>query len=374
MEDEMGSIPYPIDPHRQTIHDLQIFIASYIQEGYLVFLFMDGNQDYLHVFREQEYDGKCCTPLGFHYEKTIDGSIASMVDACDLVNIHKHKHVHTPPTQTSGSTHIYFIFVSFTDAEFIIRCGILDFNTLLSSDHRPLYIDNDILRLLGYLVHETIRALECDLKLNDPRLIDAYQTKLIQQLLNHNFGPRVNAIYSVDPSSWAPHHESRFNAIYRDVERAMHCAASNYRCKYFKKNTWTVTFTPIIYHIPFWRLQRRIIENGPRCGQQQMPSYYALQSYLHSYTIQDTPSVQVCFTTQYCLSRSLFPVVHKIAHSATLEFARYLPSHHFSQHRPTSLTANNTAFLKQSANVMAPSIDEAVNMFYRLERTAGVNQ
>jgi hypothetical protein len=66
MENEMESIPYPIDPHRKTIRDLEIFIASYQQEGYLVFLFMNGNQDDLHVFHEHEYDGKCCTPLGFH--------------------------------------------------------------------------------------------------------------------------------------------------------------------------------------------------------------------------------------------------------------------------------------------------------------------
>jgi hypothetical protein len=93
IEDEMESIHYHIDPHRQTIRDLQIFIASYRQEGYLIFLFMDGNQDDLHVFREQEYDGKCRTPLGLHYNKIIDGYIASMVDACDLVNIHRHTHM-----------------------------------------------------------------------------------------------------------------------------------------------------------------------------------------------------------------------------------------------------------------------------------------
>jgi hypothetical protein len=156
MEDEMESIPFSIDPHIRTIQDLQIFIASYQQEGYLVFLFMDGNQEDLHVFREQKYDGKCCTPLGFHYDKTIDGSIVSMVDACDLVNIHKYKHVNTPPTQTYGSTKKDFIFMSSEAAELIFRCGILDFNNLFSSYHRSLYIDIDILRLLGYPVHGTI--------------------------------------------------------------------------------------------------------------------------------------------------------------------------------------------------------------------------
>jgi hypothetical protein len=53
MEDEVESIPFPIDPHRQTIRDLQILIASYQQEGYLVFRLVDGNQDDVHVFREQ---------------------------------------------------------------------------------------------------------------------------------------------------------------------------------------------------------------------------------------------------------------------------------------------------------------------------------
>jgi hypothetical protein len=41
-------------------------------------------------------------------------------------------------------------------AEFMYQCGILDFNTLFSSDHRPLYIDIDILCLLGYPVHGII--------------------------------------------------------------------------------------------------------------------------------------------------------------------------------------------------------------------------
>jgi hypothetical protein len=130
MEEEMESTPFPIDPHRQTICDVQIFITSYQQEGYLFFIFMDDNQDDLNVFPEQEYDGKCCKPLRFHYDKTIDGSIVSMVDACDLFNIHKHKHVNTPPTQDSGSPQIDFIFMSSAAAEFIFRCGILDFSTL----------------------------------------------------------------------------------------------------------------------------------------------------------------------------------------------------------------------------------------------------
>jgi hypothetical protein len=160
-----------------------------------------------------------------------------MVDSCDLVNIHKHKHIDTPPTQSSGSTQIDLIFMSAAAAEFIFQCGILDLNTLFASDHRPLYIDIDILRLLGYPVHGTIQALERDLKLNDPRIIDAYRATLIQQLIYHNVGPRVDAFYAFDPSVWVTCHEYHFNSIDCYVERAMHCAANKCRRKSFKKHT-----------------------------------------------------------------------------------------------------------------------------------------
>jgi hypothetical protein len=140
-------------------------------------------------------------------------------------------------------------------ADFIFHCDILDFNTLFSCDNNPLYMDIDILFLLGYQMYGTIRALECDFKINDPHLIDAYQATLIQQFSNNNVGRRVDALNIVDPYSWASHHEYYFNVIDRDVERAMHCAAINCRRKSFKNHTWAVVFTRIIYRIQFWRLQ-----------------------------------------------------------------------------------------------------------------------
>jgi hypothetical protein len=45
-----------------------------------------------------------------------------------------------------------------------------------------------------------MRALERDLQLNDPRLVDAYQASLIQQLIKHNVGIQVDDLYAIDPS------------------------------------------------------------------------------------------------------------------------------------------------------------------------------
>jgi hypothetical protein len=84
------------------IRDLQIFIQRYQQQGVLIFLLMDGNQDDLHVFQQKDITTKVCNPLGFNYDKNIDGSIATLVESCNLVNIHKLKHGDVPATHTGS--------------------------------------------------------------------------------------------------------------------------------------------------------------------------------------------------------------------------------------------------------------------------------
>jgi hypothetical protein len=76
----------------------------------------------------------------------------------------------------------------------------------------------------------SILTLERDLQLNDPCLVDTYQASLI----HHNVGIRVDALYAIDPSIWASHHETQFNTIDRDVERAVKCAANCCRRKSYR--------------------------------------------------------------------------------------------------------------------------------------------
>jgi hypothetical protein len=175
MESEDESLGLPIDPHHQTIRDLQIFIQSYQQQGFFISLLMDGNQDDLHAFQQQDIPTKVCSLLRFNYDKHIDGSTTTLIESCNLVNIHKLMHGDVPATHKSGSFQIDFAFLSYGAIEFIHRCGVLDFNALFSSDHRSLFLDIDILRLLWYPVQGKVKSLERDLKLNDPRLAEAYQ-------------------------------------------------------------------------------------------------------------------------------------------------------------------------------------------------------
>jgi hypothetical protein len=130
MESEDESMVIPIDPHCQIVRDLQIFIQSYQQQGFLICLLMYGNQNDLYVFKQQDIPTKVCTPHGFNYDKQIDGSIATLVESCNLVNIHKLKHGDVTATHNAGSLQIDFFFLSYAATKFIYKCGILDFNAL----------------------------------------------------------------------------------------------------------------------------------------------------------------------------------------------------------------------------------------------------
>jgi hypothetical protein len=119
------------------------------------------------------------------------------------------------------------------------KFGILDFNALLSSYHRDLFIGIDILRLLDFPVQGTQKALKRELQLHDPRLVEVYQSSLFKQLANHNVASRIDSLIVIEITAWLPSHEETFNKIDRDVERAMKCTANSCRCNAHKKHRWT---------------------------------------------------------------------------------------------------------------------------------------
>jgi hypothetical protein len=88
------------------------------------------------------------------------------------------------------------------------------------SDNCPSFLDIDILHL-GYPVQGIVKSLERDLKLNEPSIVEVYQSSLFQQLINHNIAARIDALYIVDITYWLPRYEPKFNQIDRDVERRL---------------------------------------------------------------------------------------------------------------------------------------------------------
>jgi hypothetical protein len=132
--------------------------------------------------------------MGFNYDSRISGSIAEMIEACDLVNINTLQHGEATATHTQGSQKIDFNFISRSLVIHVEECGILPFDSMFPSDHILLYVDFNIATLFGHPAIGTEKAAVRDLHLYNPHLIDAYEFTLCKQLENHNVELRVTTL------------------------------------------------------------------------------------------------------------------------------------------------------------------------------------
>jgi hypothetical protein len=95
-----------------------------------------------------------------------------MMEACGLVNIHTLQHGAAPATHKEGSQQIDVSLLSRSLVIHVEECGILPFDSVFPSDHRPLYVDFNIATLFGHPAIGTEKADVRDLQLDNPRLID----------------------------------------------------------------------------------------------------------------------------------------------------------------------------------------------------------
>jgi hypothetical protein len=82
---------------------------------------------------------------------------------------------------------------------------------MLSSDHRPLYFDFNVLTLFGHPVKGTEKTILRDLQLDNPQLIDGYEAALCQQFENHNVESRVTLLHEKENGTWRNSEELHFN-------------------------------------------------------------------------------------------------------------------------------------------------------------------
>jgi hypothetical protein len=228
-------------------------MLKHIEQGFTVNLSMDVNELNSHLCRTPTASTNITTPLGFNYDERISGSIADMIEACSLVKIYTLQHGEDPPTHKQGSRQIDLMFISRHLVEHIEACGIIPFNTLFASYHRPLYVDFNVFTLFGHPVFGTERAALRDLQPHNPRLSDAYEEAMCQQLINHNVELRVTVRFQLKEQQWTINSESLFNKTDIDIKRAMQCAANKCRCTNHKKHPWSEQFRTASYHIRYWR-------------------------------------------------------------------------------------------------------------------------
>jgi hypothetical protein len=89
--------PYVLDPHKQTLIDLQYFVQGLQQGGDDVILFLDANQDDHQSYIPQEHDECFKTKGGFHVDGSIDGSLCTFMSNWGLTNAQTDVHLEQVP-------------------------------------------------------------------------------------------------------------------------------------------------------------------------------------------------------------------------------------------------------------------------------------
>jgi hypothetical protein len=71
--------PYIVDPHEQTLIDLQYFVEKMKANGHEVLILMDANQSEEQTYQPQAHNIKLVTKKGFSVGGTIDGFLQSVM-------------------------------------------------------------------------------------------------------------------------------------------------------------------------------------------------------------------------------------------------------------------------------------------------------
>jgi hypothetical protein len=79
--------PYLVDPHKQTLIDLQYHVEKLKADGHEVLIFIDANKAEEQVYQAHTHNEKFVTHKGFHVDGSVDGSLQSFIQDGGLINV-----------------------------------------------------------------------------------------------------------------------------------------------------------------------------------------------------------------------------------------------------------------------------------------------
>jgi hypothetical protein len=174
-------ISYVLDPHKQTLIDLQYFVQELLQVGDEFIIFLNANQDEYQPYKPQDHDACFKTKGGFQVDGSIDESLRSFMANCGLTNALTNIHSEqVPNTHVWGYKQIDFTLVTDGIRPCIKAVGLLD-ESILKSVHRATFLDLDLSLLFGTSLERLERPQFRNLKLVDPRISDSYRKLLHKQ-------------------------------------------------------------------------------------------------------------------------------------------------------------------------------------------------
>ena len=161
-----------------------------------------------------------------------------------------------PPTYHRGSDTIDAIFGS--KSVVTAKSGFLGFGEV-PGDHRALWVDIPNTNILGYKMKEIPRHTARRLKLDDPRVVDRYNTLLHNYFKEHNLFSRVKSLDQEfqEQQHWTPNMVKKYDEVDKIREQGMNYAEK--KCR--KLRMGAVAWSPAIQKkrntILFWTLLKR---------------------------------------------------------------------------------------------------------------------
>jgi hypothetical protein len=185
-----------IDPHKQTLVDLEYFVHELRNKGHDVAIFIDANQNDRRCYRPQGHADYFESKFGFNINGRIDGSLKTFLENTGLYNALNNKHgsENVPLTREPGSKIIDEVFVSEGLLPHITAIGMLSQDAVFVSDHRTFFMDLHVESYFGYKMDAIPAKQLRQLQLDDPRKADEYRKKLHKLFSTHNVYRRVTHV------------------------------------------------------------------------------------------------------------------------------------------------------------------------------------
>jgi hypothetical protein len=133
----------------------------------------------------------------------------------------------------------------------------------LKTDHRAIFLDQDLLLLFGASLEILERPQFRNLKVDDPRISDSYRKLLHKQFGCHNIYDRVKQIFERGKANdWSNEDERSYETLDLDITAALMRESENYTIRKHHDTPWAPSLNTATHAIIYWT--RWISKNGIR--------------------------------------------------------------------------------------------------------------
>lgn len=255
----------PRDPRRQFILDLQAWLQHLQLEDHQFIVCMDANDVYdpdsqatIHPLQYQ--------PGHLSVDSTHDGVLATLVSSCNLCLplAHQHSTRPFPASHIRGRNQIDYMLVSRSILPAVLRSSVLSHHSLIRGDHRPYYLDFDASALFSDPAYNIESASVRKLRLQDPRLIESYITRLHELLDNQNVFSRLEKLQKqADAGTWTPANTEMYEALDRTITESMLTAEKELSKQVVTNYQWSPHLKQAVCSLRYWMLRLRQTKGTP---------------------------------------------------------------------------------------------------------------